>query len=228
MNKRAVVSFSNSRGNYYAGMKRLEESLVGKFNGTFLGFTDEDSIGAPNHMISHYAFKIHAIAHALRKGFTNLLWLDASVYAVGSIDHIFDEIESNGYIMQEAGHMVGTWSSDETLNYFKITRDEAMEMPMYGNAGFLGLDFRYEIANSFFSSWATAMVSGLFMQDWNNTDNHLSSDPRCKGERQDMTSGSIIANILGMKYKKGDEILEYATEEMPLKNDTIVLRAAGM
>lgn len=228
MNKRVVISFSNNRGRYYEGMKRLEESLKGRFNGEFIGFTDEESIGAPLHTNNHYSFKIYGFAHALRKGFTSIMWLDASVYAVGNIDHLFDEIEEKGYIMQEAGHMCGTWASDETLKYFGIDRYDAMGMPMYGNAGFLGLDFTQKIGKTFFYSWSIAMLSGLFMQDWNNTDNHLSADERCKGERQDMTSGSIIANIMNLSFKKGDEILEYATEEMPLKNETIVLRAAGM
>lgn len=228
MNKRVVISFSNNRGRYYEGMKRLEESLKGRFNGTFIGFTDEDSIGAPNHMVCHYGFKLFCFAHAQRKGFDSILWLDASVYAVGNIDHLFDEIESEGYIMQEAGHMCGTWATDEALKWYGVTRDEAMDMPMYGNAGFLGLSFKYEIANVFFNEWSRSMLAGLFNFPWDNKDGSLSSDPRCEGSRQDMENGSIIANLLGMKFHKGDEILQYGAPEDKLNNDTIVLKAQGL
>lgn len=213
-NRRCVVSLCNDRGRYRENMERLRQSLIDNFDGDFLGFDGEESIDSPKHEDNPYAFKIYAIEKAIEKGYKSVIWLDSSVFAIKKLDPIFDEIEKYGYIMQEAGHMVGTWCNDFTLDYFDITRDEAMKMPMYGNAGFLGLDLKNEIAVTFFTKWANSMLAGCFKGDWSN-------------HRHDMTAGSIIANILGMEFKKGDEWLEYASPGTPPKNETIILQAQG-
>ena len=86
---------------------------------------------------------------------------------------------------------------------------------MYGNAGFLGLDFETGIANHFFLEWNAAMMNGAFRGDWSD-------------HRHDMTCGSIIANRLGMKFQSGNELLEYAGPDDPVKNNTIIFKAQGI
>lgn len=228
MTKRAVISFSNDRGRYRDAMDRLNASLAEKFDGAFIGFEGEESIGAPEHLQSPYAFKIYAFEQAIDAGFTSILWLDSSVFAIRDINPIFDEIERDGYIMQEAGHYVGEWTNDKALDYFDVSRDEAMKMLCYGNAGFLGLDFTNPIAVEFFHQWHDAMLFGMFKGEWTNENKTESLDPRVRGHRHDLSCGSIIANKLGMKYKKGDEWLEYAQEGSIPKNETILLMASGM
>lgn len=229
MNKRCIVSFANARGNYYKAMERLQDSLAGNFTtGDFFGFRDEESIGAPSHFDSPYGFKIYAIEHVIELGYTSILWLDSSVYAIKPIDHLFDIIEKEGYLMQEAGAYVGEWTNDRTLDYFDLSRDKAMTMTMYGNAGLLGLDLTSETAQSFFNSWAIAERNKLFEGQWNNYKQTESKDPRCRGHRHDMAVGSIIANRLDMKYKPGNEILQYAAPDDAPINDTICLFAQGI
>lgn len=212
---RCIISLANNRGNYRKALERLEQSLIGKFDGDFLGFISEESIGAPLHTDNPYAFKIYAFLQAIEVGYSEILWVDSSCYAIKNVQSCFNEIEKNGYIMQEAGHMCGTWSNDVCLEYFGITRDEAMLMPMYGNAGFLGLNTESDLAMDFFKLWSQAMEAGVFKGDWSN-------------HRHDMVCGSIIANKLGMKYKKGDEWLQYmAPTEIPA-NDTIIWGAQGL
>ena len=72
------------------------------------------------------------------------------------------------------------------------------------------------------------MLAGLFKGNWDNSTGSESEDPRCKGHRHDLAIGSIFANYLEMKYQKGDEILEYAAPEAPIKNDTIIFKAQGL
>ena len=208
-------------------MARLSESLRNNFDGDFLGFIGEASLGSPLHQDNPYAFKIYAFKHALAAGYTQILWLDSSCFAIKNVQPIFDIIESEGYIMQEAGQYVGNWANDKTLDYFKLTRDTAMEMLCYGNAGFLGLNFEDEIAETFFYQWEKAMNAGMFKGAWNNTDNSESEDERCKGHRHDLVCGSIIANQLGMRYKPGNEWLQYAGMFDETANETIVIKAQG-
>lgn len=206
---------ANNRGNYRKALERLEQSLVGKFDGDFLGFISEESIGAPPHSENPYAFKIYAFLQAIEVGYSQILWVDSSCYAINDVQPCFEVIANEGYIMQEAGHLCGTWSNDVCLEYFGITRNEAMKMPMYGNAGFLGLNTESDIAMEFFKRWTAAMETGVFKGSW---DNH----------RHDMTCGSIIANQLGMKYKKGDEWLQYMAPTDTPANETIIWGAQGM
>ena len=228
MKKRCIISLCNSNGRYRQGMERLRQSLIGRFDGDFLGFDGEESIGAPPHMDNPYSFKIYAFEEALRRGYERILWVDSSVYAIKDVKPTFEHIENNSYIMQEAGHWVGTWTNDYTLNYFNITRDEAMKVPCYGNAGFLGLDFTTKLAKEFFYRWKQAMEDGCFNGSWTNENHTESMDERCKGHRHDLSVGSIIANQLGMMYVSGNDWLEYAPPESIPKNETIIWKAQGM
>jgi len=102
-----------------------------------------------------------------------------------------------------------------------------MNMMMYGNAGFLGLDFNNEIACKFFDKWKESMFAGIFKGEWTNNTKSESQDERCLGHRHDMVCGSIIANQLGMKYVSGNEWLTYQPPHVPPKNDKIVFKALG-
>jgi len=210
-----IISFANNRGNYYAALARLRLSLANNWSGDFIGFTDEHTIGAPPHMENPYAFKIYCFRKALEQGYRQILYVDSSVYAVRNINPIFDIIMRDGYIMQEAGQYTRTWTNQATLDYFGLQREDLGDQVMYGNAGFLGLNFDDLTAMRFFIDWEAAMLAGMFKGSWND-------------HRHDMACGSIIANRLGMKFQKGDEILEYASPEDPIKNDTIIFKAQGL
>lgn len=215
MKIKAIVSFANEAGNYKKMLQRLKNSLVKYSDVPFYGIVGESLIGSPPHKENPYAFKIYCIEGVKSLGYEQILWVDSSNVAVSSVSPIWDVMDRDGYIMQYAGHLVGRWSNDRTLKYFGITREEAWKMPMYGNAGFLGLDFTTEIANTFFDQWKQSMLDGQFKGSW---DDH----------RHDMTCGSIIANKLNMKYQSAEEWLDYADSFAPRKNETIIFHAKGL
>lgn len=217
----ATESYSNSR-------KRFDSTLHLYSDDKIQIWTNEKQVGSPLHQSNPYAFKIYCFREALKMGYRKILWLDSSVYAIKNIQPIWDIIETDGYIMQYAGQFAGTWANDKCLSYFNITRDEAMLMEMYGNAGLLGLDFNFEISNSFFEEWEKSMLAGAFIGNWNNKNKSESEDVRCLGHRHDMVCGSIIANKLKMKYQKGNEILQYGSPSDKILNDTIILKAQGI
>lgn len=217
MSKRAIVSMANERGNYIPALNRLSASLEGKFDGDFFGFIGEESIGAPLHTDTPYGFKLYAIQSARELGYTSILWLDSSCYAIRDLSPVFESIERDGMIFQEAGHLLGTWSTDEQLAYFGMTRDEAMKVPMIGNAGFLGFDFNNPIAVRFFELWNEAMEAGMFRGSWENS-------------RHDMTCSSALVYLMGLWdfAKKGNEWLQYAAPNDTPNNDTVLIFAQGM
>lgn len=215
LKRKVVISLGNGRGNYGLALGRLAKSITDNWNGDVLFFTDEAQIGAPRHEDNPYAFKVYAFEQAMKRGYTQILWLDSSVYAIKNIQPAFDLIERNGYLMQEAGHFVGNWCNERTLRYWELDRQQAMKMPMYGNAGMLGLDVANPIAMAFFRLWKKSMLDGQFKGSWED-------------HRHDMTNGSIIANLLGMKYQPGDTLLQYAAPEDPVLNDSIIFKAQGL
>lgn len=198
---KCIVNLVTNDSSRIEGQKRLRASLQGRFDGEFIGLIGEKSVGSPLQKDNPYAFKIYAIQHARNLGYTEILWLDASAYAVKNVQPIFDRIKFLGLFMEEAGHHVGNWCNDGTLAYFGITRDDAMQMTMY-SAGFSGFDFTNPIAQEFFAEWKEAMLNGMFKGEWTNTNFSESRDSRCKGHRHDMTCGSLIAEKHGL-VKKG-------------------------
>lgn len=230
MKENCIISFANTKNNYVKSLERLNESLRSNFDGDFISWIGEGALGAPLHVDNPYAFKIYAFRKAKDLGYKNVLWLDSSVYAIKNVQPVFDEIKRDGFIFQEAGHFVGNWSSDSVLKYYGITRDEAMEMRMIGNAGFLGLNFEMGRPIAFLDKWSKAMENGLFKGAWNNNDKSLSEDERCFGMRHDMTNSSIIINQMGLYplAKSAEEWLQYATPFQATMNDTIVFKAWGL
>jgi len=214
--KFAIISFANNRGNYYKGLERLESSLKRvNFSGIFIGYKDEESIGAPLHVDNPYAFKIFCFAKTRAKGFKKIIYVDASVFAVDNPDCLFNILDRQGYLMQEAGHYVRDWCNQRTKDHYNLSEEELSSFLMYGNAGLLGLDFNYPIAEQFFISWNIGMLYGLFKGSWLD-------------HRHDMTVGSIIANRMNMKFIKGDQILQYASEDEKVNNNSIIFKAAGL
>jgi hypothetical protein len=205
------------------------ETLNFKWGGDLLFFTNNAAFPeCPEHHDNPYAFKVYAFKEAIRRGYETILWLDASVYCEKSPIPVFEHIEKHGYIMQEAGHLVGTWANDKALAYYGISRDEAMQMPMYGNAGFLGLSVHNAKAMKFLNMWDEAQLAGLFKGRWSNEAKTESEDERCKGHRHDMSCGSIIANILKMEYVSGNEWLQYKAPNEPAANETIIFGGQGI
>lgn len=229
-NKRnCIVSFANSNGYYVDRLARLSNSLRDNFDGDFLGFIGEKSINAPLHSEVPYGFKIKAIERALDAGYRKILWLDSSVFAVANVKKIFDDIEKNGIVFQDAGHYLGNWANDYTLSYFEMNRNYAMGLKMIGNAGFLGIDHSSTIGDSFFYQWKASMINGCFKGEWGNDKKTESEDGRCSGHRHDMSCSSAIVHKMGifnLAYS-GEEVLQYAGIYDKVLNDTIILKAQG-
>jgi hypothetical protein len=215
MNKKAIISFANANNRYVQNIARLSESLRNNAPEIdFLAWIGESSVGAPLHSENPYAFKIYCWEQALKAGYRQILWVDASCFAIKNVTPVFDVLDEDGYIAQQAGYFLNEWCNDETLEYFEISRKETESIPMIGNAGFLGLNFDRKEANQFYDNWKNSMEAGMFKGSWEN-------------HRHDMSCSSALWYQWGMKYQPGDQWLQYAGLFDETANDTIIFKAQG-
>lgn len=212
--RRCIVNLATSQ--YWKGQLRLQNSVY-KYDGIdFICFSNEAQVEAPPHDKNPYAFKIYTIDHARAMGYDQILWLDASVYSVKDPTPVFDWLTKHGIFMEEAGHWAGTWSPSYVLKYFGITKEQAMQMPMF-SAGYVGFDFRHPRSIEFFAEWKEAMLNGMFMGNWSES-------------RHDMSAGSIIANKMGLNklYSPGGQFFSYIGPGFGQPSETAVFHLAGM
>lgn len=199
-NKRCIISFADNKGWYQNGQRRLAESCSKHFDGKFISINNYNTIGSPSHTDNPYAFKVYCIEYARSLGYTSILYIDSSLYPVKNCDKVFEYIESNGHLMQLAGHLVDTWCNDNCRAYFNLSHEESEGMVLY-SAGFTGLDFNNPRSVEFFNQWKASCVAGAFKGAWTNTTKSESQNPKCAGHRHDMTAASIIANRLKMNFE---------------------------
>lgn len=178
---RTIVNFSSCE--YLNGQARLHNSIIGGID--FLDF-NEYSLLTPRHVDNPYAFKVYSIKEVRSRGYDQILWLDASVWVVKPLDPVFDLITKNGFFVEDSGHQIGQWCNDRTLDYYGITREEAMEMDMI-SSGFVGIDFNRKNGVEIYQRWYKAMEDGMFVGSW---DDH----------RHDQTCLSIIIYKLGLQH----------------------------
>jgi hypothetical protein len=153
------------------------------------------------------------------RGYINVMWLDASYWAIKPIDHLFSLIEKDGFFMENSGHNLGTWTSDEVLDDYGMSRDDAMNLPMLIAGGF-GLSFDHPIGNSFLNQWLAKSQDGhSFVGSWDNNLGDVSDDPRCKGHRHDMSLASMIAHKHRLSFFPNNTFMAYYGWYEKYKND---------
>jgi len=210
------VIINLATGRYLKGQERLKQS-VQRYSPKIpvMSWQNEFQInGCPKHSVNPYAFKPYAFLQAMSKEYDVVFWMDASCYLIKDIQPILDMVERDGYFVHEAGHWTGTWMNENALNYFNISREEAMTIPMF-TAGCFGLNLKSEIGVKFLTQWADAANAGAFKGDWSNF-------------RHDMSCASIIANRLGMKLQYGQNYLQYGAPDTQLNNETVTILLQGL
>lgn len=208
--KRAVVSFADSgqNGRYLNKMKRLEESLKGRTDADFLGFTSYEEIGSPKHTEIPYAFKPYAIQKAINLGYDSILWCDSPIHAVKDLSPVFEHIEKHGYLFfDNIGHPLGKWTNQKCLDYFEMTREEAMNTKMI-MACCMGFTQRHLFFNEYYD-----LAKELYPGSWND-------------HRHDQTVMSFLIEKYGLEILNGQQtffMYENHRFAVPINEETICL-----
>jgi hypothetical protein len=200
--KVAFVSYAD--GSYIPVQKTLIKSIHHIHpSATIFAFHNPADIhpNCPTHKQSPYGFKVYAVEYARNLGYDVVIWLDSPNRLVQPIDAWVAEIEKVGVFLQQDGWKCGQWANDKCLEYFGVSRDEAMTIPnIY--ACILAFDFRHPITPVFFAMWKEACVAGMFAGKGKNTDKTESNDERCLGHRYDQTCAELVAYKLGLPFSR--------------------------
>lgn len=236
--QRCVISLGVGKTCFTASLKRLEQSLrhVG-FQGDFLSWDTELPGGCPSHFEAPFCFKTYCFYTAKRLGYKEVLWIDSTCVAIRSLNAVFDDIASEGYVFFNNNYdqMMGQWISDEALAQNMLTRDKAMTIPELP-CSVMGLNMESNLANTFLDQWHQIMSDGITARGtsrtinnwedyqamlWNR--NHVASaDPRVKGHRCDQAAAGIVAHRLGM-IPYADYLRDIHYKPKPVKRNTSIL-----
>ena len=192
--KTAVVVFANGRYTTWADRLRSLLRTTSPTIDVYI-YHDESEIGAPRHKDSPYAFKVYAIEAVRAKGYEIVMWCDSILTPVRDLSTIVPEIERVGVYLAEDGWKTGMFANDNCLNYFGVTRDEAMNISAIW-ACFMGFDFKNPVAHEFLRRWKQASLDGAFRGNTFNTNGSESADPRCRGHRHDQSCAELVSYIM--------------------------------
>ena len=194
---------------YDKGTHRLIQSLKDNgFEGDILCETEYPE-NSPIHFDNPYAFKVYQFERALAKGYKKIFWMDCSIISSPNPNIILEILNTKGYYFVKNGYSIGQETNDYTLDWFGITRDEAMELPQVCS-GFFGLNFNKVRCRNIFRKWKRACEAGCFKGNRIHDDKD-SKDKRFLHHRQDQSSLSLALNA----YKEGlhidnlDDLLTY-------------------
>lgn len=191
-----VVSFASGR--YQPFANQLQKYMRKHSPGIdVLVFFSESEIGSPSHQSNPYAFKLYAIEAARRQGYPIVLWCDSILKLTRPLETLLPEVEAVGVYLAQDGWKTGMFANDRALEYFGVTRDQAMEISAIW-ACFMGFDFRQPVTHEFFARWKKACDDGIFRGNWHNTTQSESQDPRCKGHRHDQTCAELVSYQMGI------------------------------
>lgn len=205
-NNKAVIICAGIGGWYSAGVRRLERTLNFEgWGGSILTWTDYPP-NCPSHEDVPYYFKIAAFEEAIKQGYTHILWVDASIFAVKNPMPMFDIINDQGFWFFSSGYNLAQSSSDAALNFFGRTRDEAEYQPEWAS-GCVGINLENPDGNKLYHRWKYYMDSGI--SRGSRLHDNQSQDPRFLFHRQDQTCLNLAIWELGLRNDKVEDMIAY-------------------
>lgn len=192
MSKQCIINVAIG-GWYPKGRERLVRSLMYHgFAGEVLTWNNDWPNGNYDGSCL-YDVKAAALEEAIARGFTHIFWADCSMWCVRDPQALFGIIDEKGVYLESNGYNCAQECSDDCLDYFEVTRDEAEKIPMC-SSGLLGININNPKGKEFAELWIESAKNRV----WHGSRGHdnQSSDSRFLHHRQDQSAASIIAHQL--------------------------------
>lgn len=207
INKACIVN-CGVNGWYGHGSRRLRKSL------NFVGWAGDcliyDDTYPPNTNHVHedlpYYMKIAAIEESIKQGYTHILWLDSSIFAVENPVKMFDIISEQGYWFFSSGYNLAQSVNDTALAAVGLSRDDAEGVTEWAS-GCVGFNLDNPDGKALYERWKFFMDLGL--SKGSRLHDNQSADPRFLFHRQDQSCLSLAIWQLGLKNGRGLDMISY-------------------
>lgn len=212
---------------YNLGSDRLAKSLnfVG-WAGQTLIYSGEYPPNSHNHNDVPYYMKIACFEEAIRQGFTHILWVDSSFWAVNNPMKMFDVISEQGYWFFSTGYNLAQSVNDKGLAAVGLSRDEAETVNEWAS-GCIGVRLDNPNGKKLYDRWKELMDAGLSVGS--RLHDNQSSDPRFLFHRNDQSCLSLAAWELGLKNERNLDMVSYWNSGNPGYNkDEIIWFIGGV
>jgi len=206
INKAVIINCGVN--NWYGhGSRRLAKSLnfVGWAGDTII-YADEYPPNSHNHNDVPYYMKIAAFEEAIKQGYTHILWVDSSFYAVSNPVKMFDIISDQGYYFFSSGYNLAQSVNDTALVSLGLSRDAAESVNEWAS-GCVGIRIDNPNGKALYEKWKEYMDMGL--SKGSRLHDNQSSDPRFLHHRQDQSCLSLAAWQLGLGNTRGLDMVSY-------------------
>lgn len=242
---RCVVSVATG-AHYRKGQERLTEWLAAHGE-NYRIWNDSSGLpaGSPTHDECNYAFKAYALAEALKEHHT-LLWCDASIIPLRSLEPLWERIERDGYWIFKAGWNNYQWTADSAYadlfvpgfvgsgHGIEDSRSCNRGIPHVATTAF-GFSMAHAKGRAIFDEfYRLATTTKAFHGPWRNSNCPNPVNPNEKraapcgppdvfGHRHDQSCLSVIAWRLGCQLTSSPNILAYGKLGEPQDERTILL-----
>jgi len=157
--KICVLTYVSYNKNYRAGIDHIKKALkkIG-FKGHFIyrigGWPD---LKGGSLKLAHvpYSFKPCFIKEVKEMGYELVLWLDASIRPIKSLDFVFKSIEEKGYFFYPSGHTLAQYCTKETMEALDEPVENATLIPSVA-AGIFGVNLRHPQGLALMEKWYEA------------------------------------------------------------------------
>lgn len=202
LNKTCIINAAWGKW-YPQGQQRLVESL------RYHGFAGKILTWCNEHINNHfnpenpYTIKAAAFLQAYSLGYTHILWLDCSVWAVRNPNKFFDLINDEGVYFWKSGFNLAQTAADTDLQFAGISRDEAEKLEECASS-MVGLNLEKPESKKLLNIFIDANYRGVCSTSREHAGQ--SKDPRFLFARQDQTALTIAFHKAGFKkmYDPGE------------------------
>lgn len=190
-------------------------------------FADQMPPGSPSHHAVPYAFKPWAMKAAADMGATVLLWADACILPVRSLEPLWEKIERDGAWISRNGWSNHQWTAESAYADLGITPEENREIPHVVATTF-GLNLEHPTGRAIFDEYLRLAQTNAFKGPWWNRNNPEyrtragaapCGPPDVLGHRHDQTVLSVLAHRYGVQLTNPPEYFAYAAG---VTDDTIL------
>ncbi len=224
MNRRAVVNVAT--GSYVRGQCRLRLRLEEVDGSCMSMWWDKLPPGCPPHSEVPYAMKPAALREAAQR-YSTLLWCDACIWPVKSLEPLWERIEREGYWLGANGFRNDEWCADSAYpdlfpEYFgpgiatiEGARRENAAIPHVVATAF-GISTAHPTGAAILKEYCRlGLETRAFCGPWTNGPKSADGrtapcgPPSTRGHRHDQAALSVIAWRLGCKLTSSPDIFAY-------------------